>query len=144
LTHRITLRKKGVFVEDQYDFEGHQFLGFWAIATHRASLLPIIPPNCLSWVDNGSFRTWREQNKLGGDSGCIQTSSRKILTLRSCSIAPLALSRRNKGCKSAGPFDLQANTFARVSLCLPLPDRSNSERSSFLASSGIDTVHSSI
>ena len=67
LTHRITLRKKGVFVEDQYDFEGHQFLGFWDIETHRASLLPIIPPNCLSWVDNGSFRTWREQNKLGGD-----------------------------------------------------------------------------
>ena len=53
--------------EDQYDFEGHQFLGFWDIESHRASLLPIIPPSCLSWVDNGSFRSWRDRTNMGGD-----------------------------------------------------------------------------
>jgi hypothetical protein len=54
-------------MEDQYDFEGHQFLGFWDIENHRASLLPSIPPSCLSWVDNGSFRSWRDRNNKGGD-----------------------------------------------------------------------------
>jgi hypothetical protein len=67
VTHRITLRKKGVFMEDQYDFEGGQYFGFWDIETHRVSPLPIIPSRCLSWVDNGSFRAWRDLTNYGGD-----------------------------------------------------------------------------
>lgn len=66
-THEVTIRRKGVFVEDQYDFEGSQFFGFWNIETHTASLLPNILSGCLSWVDNGSFRAWRDQTNCGGD-----------------------------------------------------------------------------
>jgi uncharacterized Zn-binding protein involved in type VI secretion len=66
-THQVTIRKKGVFMEDQYDFEGAQYFGFWNIETHTASLLPSIISGCKWWVDNGSFRKWRDKNKFGGD-----------------------------------------------------------------------------
>jgi hypothetical protein len=65
VTHRITLRKKGVFVEDQYDFEGSQFLGFWDVETHSAGYIPSL--RCKWPVTNGSFRDWRDRTNRGGD-----------------------------------------------------------------------------
>ncbi len=66
-THEVTIHRKGVFMEDTYDFEGAQFFGFWNIDNHTASLLPSGFGGCKWWVDNGSFRDWRELNKFGGD-----------------------------------------------------------------------------
>jgi hypothetical protein len=67
-SHEVTIRKKGVLMEDQYDFEGGQYFGYWNIEKHTASLLPNSPfPPCTRWVDNGSFRAWRQMTNLGGD-----------------------------------------------------------------------------
>ncbi|HXV26364.1 MAG TPA: DUF6402 family protein [Alphaproteobacteria bacterium] len=68
MTHRITLRKKGVFMEDQYDFEEGQSLGYWDIENHKAGHNPFSSGcgNILP-VTNDSFQKWRNQNNLGGD-----------------------------------------------------------------------------
>jgi hypothetical protein len=66
VTHKITIRKKGVLVEDQYDFEEGQILGYWDIDTHEASHLPL-SRKCLWPITNGSFRDWRDQTGHGGD-----------------------------------------------------------------------------
>ena len=66
-SYEVRILKKGVFMEDQYDFEGRQYLGYWNIENHTASPLPSIGSGCPWWVDNGSFRSWRDRNNLGGD-----------------------------------------------------------------------------
>jgi hypothetical protein len=66
-THRVIIEKKGVFMEDQYDLEGGQYFGYWNIQNHTASLLPSGFGGCLSYVDNSSFRAWRQVNSRGGD-----------------------------------------------------------------------------
>jgi uncharacterized Zn-binding protein involved in type VI secretion len=65
--HEVKILKKGVFMEDQYDFEGRQYLGYWNVENHIASALPSGRSGCAWWVDNGSFRSWRERNNKGGD-----------------------------------------------------------------------------
>ena len=54
--HQITIRKAGVFMQDDYDFVGHQFLGTWDIETHQGSRDPLAP-GC--WITNSDFRSWR-------------------------------------------------------------------------------------
>ena len=66
-SHQITIRKKGVLMEDQYDFEGGQYFGFWNIDNHTASLLPNGLGGCWNYVDNSSFRTWRQSTNFGSD-----------------------------------------------------------------------------
>jgi hypothetical protein len=51
-------------MEDQYDFEGSQILGYWDINTHSASYIPSF--RCHS-VTNGSFQDWRNRTNHGGD-----------------------------------------------------------------------------
>lgn len=67
VTHKITLTKKGVLVEDQYDFEEEQALGYWNIETHTASHNPFAGCGAILPVLNSDFRAWRDQTTRGGD-----------------------------------------------------------------------------
>jgi hypothetical protein len=65
-SHQVIVRKKGVFMEDQYDFEGDQSFGYWNIGNHTASTVPNSVSYCPE-VTNETFRRWREENNRGGD-----------------------------------------------------------------------------
>jgi hypothetical protein len=58
--HQVTIRKLGVFMEDNYDFEGHQPLGVWNVEDLSVGI------NGCS-ISNGSFRDWRSVTGFGGD-----------------------------------------------------------------------------
>jgi len=63
-TYEITIKKAGVFAEDQYDFAGIQPLGWWDIDTHRVALEGFVGA-CP--VENSLFRTWRSLTGYGAD-----------------------------------------------------------------------------
>ena len=54
----------GIYVRDQYDFNGDQHLGFWDPKTNRVSAAN---PFAGEAVTNKDFRLWRSANKMGGD-----------------------------------------------------------------------------
>ncbi len=63
MTHKITIRQVGVFVEDSYDFNDEpgedQFLGFWNSENN------VVGHGCE--IRNSSFRAWRDLTGFGGD-----------------------------------------------------------------------------
>ena len=61
---RINLTSVGFHVMDSYDFNGHQYLGFWDETSNTASAYPMASG---TEVDNGDFRDWRSANGKGGD-----------------------------------------------------------------------------
>jgi hypothetical protein len=63
-THKVTIEKVGVYVADQFDFGGPQFLGFWDDDPPYASANFLGPGKA---VDNGSYRDWRDAHGKGGD-----------------------------------------------------------------------------
>jgi hypothetical protein len=59
----VTIEEVGVYVRDSFDFEGHQFLGFW-----DDDGVNILPSSAGSHsVSNGNFRDWRDDTGKGGD-----------------------------------------------------------------------------
>lgn len=63
-TLSIDIHRVGVCVCDSFDFEGDQFLGFWDSKTNTVSKVNFIGG---TWVENRTFRTWRDQHGKGGD-----------------------------------------------------------------------------
>ncbi len=63
-THKVTIEKVGVYVADQFDFGGRQFLGFWDDDPPYASA-DILGPGTA--VYNSSYRDWRKAHGKGED-----------------------------------------------------------------------------
>jgi hypothetical protein len=60
----ITVERVGIYVQDSFDFNGHQPLGFWNETTKEVSKTPGFG---FDLVDNGDYRDWRTANGMGGD-----------------------------------------------------------------------------
>jgi hypothetical protein len=67
----VSIQEIGIYIKDSYDFNGHQFLGFWDDS--GASLSPgiggVLLPGILGRdaITNGDFRDYRAKNNVGGD-----------------------------------------------------------------------------
>lgn len=75
--HTVIIEEVGIFVRDPYDFSGDQPLGFWNFTTGQVSRTP-------GWgyhyVENKTFRDWRDKNKKGGDYLAFSDVKRTKLT----------------------------------------------------------------
>jgi hypothetical protein len=71
----VTVERVGIYVQDSFDFNGHQPLGFWNETTKQVSKTPGFGYDL---VDNGDYRDWRSAHGGGGDF--IVFSDVKIIT----------------------------------------------------------------
>lgn len=62
--HRITITEVGIYVRDQYDFDGSQPLGYWDVKNKKVYKVPMFGAE---EVTNADFRAWRTANHAGGD-----------------------------------------------------------------------------
>jgi hypothetical protein len=60
----VTVEHVGIYVQDSFDFNGHQPLGFWNETTKQVSKAPGLGYDL---VDNGDYRDWRTAHRAGGD-----------------------------------------------------------------------------
>ena len=60
--HSVQIEKVGIYIVDSFDFNGHQFLGFWS--PWDVSRAPITTYEAV-W--NSTYRDWRARNRKGGD-----------------------------------------------------------------------------
>lgn len=68
-SYRVTITRIGVYIRDDFDFEGDQFLGIWALPDYAgvdACPAPL-PPVLGCYTTNETFRQWRDEFKKGGD-----------------------------------------------------------------------------
>jgi LysM repeat protein len=71
----VTVERVGVYIQDSFDFNGHQPLGFWNETKNEVSKTPGFG---FDLVDNGDYRDWRDSHGKGGDF--IVFSDIKIIT----------------------------------------------------------------
>ena len=73
--NRDPIEKVGVYVQDSYDFQDAQNLGYWDAKTNYAGKNPFKG----DWVTNGDFRNYAKMNNKGHDF--LIHSNMKITTL---------------------------------------------------------------
>jgi hypothetical protein len=61
--HEISIKKLGIYLQDSYDFNGDQTLGYWSDDDFQGYFNPIGGDH----VTNADFRAWRNANGRGGD-----------------------------------------------------------------------------
>lgn len=62
---RITLKKASVFIHDQFNFAGHEFLGFWSCTDLDGARA--LPGKGYMGLANSAFRSFREKFGRGSD-----------------------------------------------------------------------------
>lgn len=62
--HRITISSVGIYLRDQYDFDGDQSLGYWDTKSNKVYKVPMFGAE---GVSNADFRAWRKKHGKGGD-----------------------------------------------------------------------------
>lgn len=72
---KVYVHQVGIYVRDSFDFEGHQFLGYWNESKNSVSGLN---PLSGTMVTNGDFRDWRKASGKGGDF-LIYSNMRKLM-----------------------------------------------------------------
>lgn len=67
--HIVEIFQVGVYIQDSFDFEDEQPLGFWSDTPELDFRVkdPTYPDSNFTPVNNRSMREWRKTNKRGGD-----------------------------------------------------------------------------
>jgi hypothetical protein len=60
--YSVEIEQVGFYIFDSYDFNGLQPLGFWS----QSGFSPVPMPG-YDFVENATFREWRDQHRHGGD-----------------------------------------------------------------------------
>lgn len=74
--HEVVINDIGIYLQDSYDFEGFQFLGFWDDSDNSVSVLN---PFSGTGVYNSDFRDHRRDTGWGGDFLVYSNVSRMSL-----------------------------------------------------------------
>ena len=75
--YQVTMTEVGVYIQDSFDFNGDQFLGYWDDSDNSVSM---INPFSGTSVSNQDFRDWRAKNGRGGDFRVFSDMKRTVLT----------------------------------------------------------------
>lgn len=64
--YSISINKVGFYIEDKFDYEGFQHLGFWNPANNQVN--KVDPGNTKFYqITNGSYREYRDKTSMGGN-----------------------------------------------------------------------------
>lgn len=85
---RVRIKEAGIFVEDDFDFEGTEPLGCWDPLTDTLSRSFAATCSNGTALDNAAYRMWREHHNKGGDFKVYSDIKREPLNLE-FTVAPV-------------------------------------------------------